>query len=60
VPDPICQKIRITIRVGQFAGQDFYGNAQFGDSFINGAMGYTNEIVERYALCCASSLADFS
>ena len=31
---------RIAIRVGQFAGQDFYGNAQYGDSFINGPMGY--------------------
>jgi len=31
---------RIAIRVGQFAGQDFYGNAQYGDSFIFGPMGY--------------------
>jgi porin len=31
---------RIAVRVGQFAGQDFYGNAQFGESFINGPMGY--------------------
>jgi carbohydrate-selective porin OprB len=31
---------RIAIRVGQFAGQDFYGNAQYGESFINGPMGY--------------------
>jgi len=31
---------RIAVRVGQFAGQDFYGNAQFGESFINGSMGY--------------------
>ena len=27
---------RIAVRVGQFAGQDFYGNAQYGESFING------------------------
>jgi porin len=25
---------RIAVRVGQFAGQDFYGNAQYGESFI--------------------------
>ena len=31
---------RIAVRVGQFAGQDFYGNAQYGESFINGPMGY--------------------
>jgi hypothetical protein len=31
---------RIAIRVGQFAGQDFYGNAQYGEAFINGPMGY--------------------
>jgi porin len=31
---------RIAVRVGQFAGQDFYGNAQDGESFINGPMGY--------------------
>jgi porin len=31
---------RIVVRVGQFAGQDFYGNAQYGESFINGPMGY--------------------
>jgi carbohydrate-selective porin OprB len=31
---------RIAIRVGQFAGQDFYGNARYGESFINGPMGY--------------------
>jgi porin len=31
---------RIAVRAGQFAGQDFYGNAQFGESFINGPMGY--------------------
>jgi porin len=31
---------RIAIRVGQFAGQDSYGNAQYGESFINGSMGY--------------------
>lgn len=32
---------RIAVRVGQFAGQDFYGNAQFGESFINEPMGYS-------------------
>jgi hypothetical protein len=31
---------RLAIRIGQFAGQDFYGNAQYGESFINGPMGY--------------------
>ncbi|KRR04501.1 hypothetical protein CQ10_17480 [Bradyrhizobium valentinum] len=31
---------RVAVRVGQFAGQDFYGNAQYGESFINGPMGY--------------------
>ena len=31
---------RIAVRVGQFAGQDFYGNASYGESFINGPMGY--------------------
>jgi porin len=31
---------RIAIRVGQFAGQDFYGNAQYGEPFINGPTGY--------------------
>src|SRR5258705_12278998 len=31
---------RMAVRVGQFAGQDFYGNAQLGESFINGPMGY--------------------
>lgn len=31
---------RIAVRIGQFAGQDFYGNAQYGESFINGPMGY--------------------
>jgi porin len=31
---------RISVRVGQFAGQDFYGNGQYGESFINGPMGY--------------------
>jgi porin len=31
---------RIAVRVGQFAGQDFYGNAQYGESLINGPMGY--------------------
>jgi len=31
---------RIAVRVGQFAGQDFYGNARYGESFINGPMGY--------------------
>jgi porin len=31
---------RIAVRVGQFAGQDFYGNARYGESFIFGPMGY--------------------
>jgi carbohydrate-selective porin OprB len=31
---------RIAVRVGQFAGQDFYGNAQYGESFINEPMDY--------------------
>ena len=31
---------RIAVRVGQFAGQDFYGNAQFGSSFIIAPLNY--------------------
>jgi porin len=31
---------RIAVRVGQFAGQDFYGNAQFGSSFIMSPLNY--------------------
>lgn len=32
---------RIAVRVGQFAGQDFYGNAQFGSSFIIELLNYS-------------------
>jgi porin len=31
---------RIAVRVGQFAGQDFYGNGQYGTSFIISPMNY--------------------
>jgi carbohydrate-selective porin OprB len=31
---------RIALRVGQFAGQDFYGNAQYGESFIMSPLNY--------------------
>ena len=31
---------RVAVRVGQFAGQDFYGNAQFGESFIMSPLNY--------------------
>jgi carbohydrate-selective porin OprB len=31
---------RIAVRVGQFAGQDFYGNAQYGSSFIISPLNY--------------------
>jgi hypothetical protein len=31
---------RITVRMGQFAGQDFYGNAQYGSSFIISPLNY--------------------
>ena len=32
---------RIAVRVGQFAGQDFYGNAQYGSSFIIDPLNYS-------------------
>jgi porin len=31
---------RIAVRVGQFAGQDFYGNGQYGTSFIISPLNY--------------------
>jgi len=43
---------RIAVRVGQFAGQDFYGNAQYGSSFImsplNYALGNLSTTLETY------------
>ena len=33
-------KNRIAVRIGQFAGQDFYGDQDYGTSFIFEPMGY--------------------
>ena len=32
---------RVAVRVGQFAGQDFYGNAQYGSSFVIDPLNYS-------------------